>query len=103
MPAKLIEARTGNLVWAESFDRKPEDALALAAGVPVKVVSEQLGHSSATLTLDTCNHVLPHMQDEAAARVAALLEESDHPTDHGSRKKTTKPENPHTIGIQTIQ
>ncbi len=50
--------------------------LALSAGVPVKVVSEALGHASAVLTLDTYSHVLPHMQDEAAARVEALLLEA---------------------------
>jgi integrase len=38
-----------------------------------KVVSEQLGHASTAFTLDTYAHVLPHMQDEAAARVEAML------------------------------
>jgi len=38
-----------------------------------KVVSEQLGHASTAFTMDTYAHVLPHMQDEAAARVEALL------------------------------
>ena len=47
--------------------------LALAAGVPAKVVSEQLGHASSAFTLDVYSHVLPHMQSEAAERVAALL------------------------------
>lgn len=47
--------------------------LALAAGVPAKVVSEQLGHATRAFTLDTYSHVLPHMQTEAAKRVAALL------------------------------
>ena len=47
--------------------------LALAAGVPPKVVSEQLGHASAAFTLDTYAHVLPHMQDEAAPKVEAML------------------------------
>ncbi len=47
--------------------------LALAAGVPPKVVSEQLGHASAAFTLDTYAHVLPHIQDEAAARIEAML------------------------------
>src|SRR5205807_9609383 len=41
--------------------------IALAAGVSPKVVSEQLGHVSTALTLDTYAHVLPHMQDEAIA------------------------------------
>ena len=47
--------------------------MALAAGVSPKVVSEQLGHASTAFTLDTYAHVLPHMQDEAAARVEAML------------------------------
>ncbi len=47
--------------------------LALAAGVPVKVVSEQLGHAPSSFTLDVYAHVLPHMQADAAKRVAALL------------------------------
>jgi len=47
--------------------------LALGAGVPAKVVSEQLGHASVAFTLDTYSHVLPHMQEEAAAQVEALL------------------------------
>ncbi len=47
--------------------------LALAAGVPPKVVSEQLGHASTAFTLDTYAHVLPHMQDEAAAKIEAML------------------------------
>lgn len=47
--------------------------LALAANVPPKVVSEMLGHASAAFTLDVYSHVLPHMQDSAAAKVEALL------------------------------
>jgi integrase len=50
--------------------------LALGAGVPAKVVSEQLGHASVAFTLDTYSHVLPHMQETAAAQVEALLFES---------------------------
>jgi integrase len=47
--------------------------LALRDGVPVKVVSETLGHASIILTLDTYSHVLPDMQDDAAARMERLL------------------------------
>jgi integrase len=42
--------------------------LLLSRGVPVKVVSEMLGHASVAITLDTYSHVLPDMQ-EGAARV----------------------------------
>ena len=47
--------------------------IALAVGVSPKVVSEQLGHASTAFTLDTYAHVLPHMQDEAVARMEAAL------------------------------
>ena len=47
--------------------------LALSAGVPAKVVSEQLGHATSAFTLDVYSHVLPHMQEEAATRVESLL------------------------------
>jgi hypothetical protein len=47
--------------------------LALTVGVSPKVVSEQLGHTSAAFTLDVYSHVLPHMQDDAAAKVEAAL------------------------------
>jgi integrase len=47
--------------------------LALIVGVSPKVVSEQLGHTSAAFTLDVYSHVLPHMQDDAATKVEAAL------------------------------
>jgi integrase len=53
--------------------RHTSATLALTVGVPPKVVSEQLGHASAAFTLDTYSHVLPHMQDEAAAKMEAAL------------------------------
>ena len=38
---------------------------ALEAGIPVKVVSQILGHSNIQITLDTYSHVLPELQKEA--------------------------------------
>ena len=46
----------------------------LADGVPVKVVSERLGHANATITLTVYQHVHPGLGREAADRFAALLE-----------------------------
>jgi integrase len=43
------------------------------ADQPAKVVSERLGHSSITLTLDTYSHVLPTMQKRAAGVMGATL------------------------------
>lgn len=60
---------------------------ALQAGVPVKVVSEMLGHASAVITLDTYSHVLPNMQDEAAARMEALLLGDAGTTQETAKKK----------------
>jgi integrase len=47
--------------------------LMLALGVQPKVVAEMLGHSRISVTMDTYSHVLPHLQDEAAAKMDALL------------------------------
>jgi integrase len=41
----------------------------LKSGVHPKIAQERLGHSSIAITLDLYSHVLPGMQDEAAARV----------------------------------
>ena len=45
----------------------------LLADVNPKIVSERLGHSSVTLTLDTYSHVLPTMQERAADTMNLLL------------------------------
>jgi hypothetical protein len=47
--------------------------LALAARVDLKVVQDQLGHSSVVLTADTCASVLPETARAAAEDTAALL------------------------------
>ncbi len=54
----------------------------LAAGVPVKVVSERLGHASIAITLQIYGHVLPNMQAEAADKMdeAFLRPHSDEPS-----------------------
>jgi integrase len=48
-------------------------SLMLAAGVPVKVVSEMLGHASPTITLAVYAHVMPGMAEEAGAALSASL------------------------------
>jgi len=47
--------------------------LLLLAGESVKVVSERLGHSTAMQTLDVYSHVLPGMQEKAAAKLDAIF------------------------------
>jgi len=41
----------------------------IAAGVPLKVVSELLGHSSVAITADIYAHVLPEMQQEVVRKM----------------------------------
>ena len=47
--------------------------LGIAAGVSVNVISDQLGHASISFTLERYSHLLPSIQDEAAAKVERLL------------------------------
>jgi integrase len=45
----------------------------LADGWPVKMVSEILGHSSGTITIDLYQHVMPGMAKKAGAALSASL------------------------------
>lgn len=41
--------------------------------MPVKVVSERLGHARASIGLDVYGHVLPGMQEAAVTKLDALF------------------------------
>jgi integrase len=47
-------------------------SLWISSGATVKVVQQQLGHKTATLTLDTYSHLFPDELDEQARLVDAL-------------------------------
>jgi site-specific recombinase XerC len=51
----------------------PHGTHMLTSGTHIKVASERLGHSNVGITLDLCSHVLPGMQEAAAAKVDAAL------------------------------
>jgi integrase len=53
--------------------RHSSATLMLSQGVTPKVVQETLGHSRIGVTMDVYAHVLPHLQEEAAARRDGLL------------------------------
>jgi integrase len=53
--------------------RHTHASLGLAAGVPLKVMSDRLGHSTIVITANLYTHVLPAAQREAAETVAALI------------------------------
>ena len=44
-----------------------------ASNIHPKIVSERLGHSRVALTMDTYSHVIPGMQEEAAAAIDAAF------------------------------
>ena len=54
--------------------------VALAAGADLKVVQDQLGHSTITLTADTYTSVLPETARTAAEHTATLLFPARHPS-----------------------
>jgi len=61
--------------------RHTHATLMLKAGVPIKVVSERLGHSTPAFTMTTYQHVLPGMQRDAAALFSRLLDEATDPSE----------------------
>ena len=94
-PHGLVFCReNGTPIWprtfSRSFDNHVRDAglpkirlhdlrhthatLALEAGIHPKVVQERLGHATIAITLDTYSHAIPAMQEDAAAKIAALLD-----------------------------
>jgi integrase len=59
--------------------RHTHATIALRAGVPVKVISERLGHEHPAFTMKQYAHVIPGMQAEAAALIASLVTGSGSP------------------------
>jgi integrase len=60
--------------------RHTHATLLLKAGVPVKVVSERLGHANAAFTMTVYQHMLPGMQADAARTFSRLLETGESPS-----------------------
>ena len=50
--------------------------LLLARGVPIKVVSERLGHTTIAMTMDIYAHVLPAQDRDAAEAIGLALGET---------------------------
>lgn len=73
--------------------RHTHATLLLKAGVPIKVVSERLGHATPGFTMATYQHVLPGMQAEAARTFASVIASTDFnpvddPVDIADRNET---------------
>jgi integrase len=56
-------------------------SLMLAQGVPLKTVSETLGHASIAITADVYAHVTPDLRREAADALDRALQVNGRPTD----------------------
>lgn len=69
---RLIEAYGLPIIRLHDL-RHTHATLALEAGVHPKIVSERLGHSTVSLTLDVYSHAVPHMQQDAADQIAQLI------------------------------
>jgi hypothetical protein len=73
LPALGIDGLGGADLAQQLGDPVASGSILLAQGVHPKVVSELLGHATIALTLDTYSHVIPSLQQEAAAVVAAAV------------------------------
>jgi integrase len=69
---RIVEG-TGLGHWHPHELRHSAASLLLAEGVPIKVVSEILGHSSITITADVYSHVMAPARAEAAAAMNRAL------------------------------
>jgi integrase len=70
---KRIAARAGVPPIRFHDLRHTHATMMLVQGVHPKMVSERLGHATVAMTLDTYSHVIPDMQDGAAAAFDELL------------------------------
>ena len=63
--------------------RHTHGSLLIKDGIPLKVVSERLGHANIAFTMQTYQHVLPGMQADAARSTERLAKPAP-PTDRGT-------------------
>jgi len=72
-PSSHVRIATDTIASARSFPIVAAATLSLAAGAPVKVVQERLGHASAKMTLDVYAKAVPSIQRGAADQMAGIL------------------------------
>ncbi len=70
--------------------RHAHASIMLKHNVPVKVVSERLGHSSPAFTMTVYQHVMPGMQVDAARLFAAAIDDSDNDNGDAEREDGEK-------------
>jgi len=72
----MLAARAGVSVIRLRDARHTHASLMLKAGIHPKIVQERLGHASIQITLDTYSHVVPGLQEAAAAQFDKLVSHS---------------------------
>ena len=78
--------------------RHTHATIALRAGIPVKVISERLGHENPAFTMKQYAHVLPGMQAKAAALIAAHADRRKLPTLRANRCEAAVRQRPGAAG-----
>ena len=61
--------------------RHTHATLGLKAGVPIKVISDRLGHATTAFTMDIYTHAIPAIEHDAAEQIADLVFGDDSPDD----------------------
>ncbi|MGH8890157.1 MAG: tyrosine-type recombinase/integrase, partial [Acidothermaceae bacterium] len=61
--------------------RHTNASIALAAGLPMKTVSDRLGHSTTVITSDLYTHVVPAVARDASQRIANAIPRRERPND----------------------
>ncbi len=78
-PRNVLRAFKAHLAAAGLPDQRFHDlrhcaaSLLIAEGLPINVVSEMLGHSLTSTTINTYSHVMPAAQRHAADAMERLL------------------------------
>lgn len=70
--ARILEGSTLPRITPHHF-RHTHASLLLQAGVPVKEVSERLGHKDITITLEIYSHVMPEEKEKTASKFANFV------------------------------
>jgi Phage integrase family len=84
--------------------RHTHGTLLIREGVPVKVVSERLGHANIAFSIETYQHVLPSMQADAARAFHELIANGRLPdtrTTGSSRVEDTGEHRPNPVDAAT--
>lgn len=65
--------------------RHTHATLGLKAGVPIKVISDRLGHATTAFTMDIYTHAIPAIEHDAAEQIADIVfGDTDEPQGDGS-------------------